>query len=299
METPFSGSPTELIDYASGVTPKALSYAARFTHGSVTVSRCVLHPNGGVRMGSPQLTVAIHEGTPIELEWCSADGKALQRRRFGSGEVHIFPADSLTYKRWTGTGRILHIALDRLFVEQTTAEAFEGRCPDLRSLLGTRDTIIESMAPVWAQELAETGAAGRLFSEGLGVALAVHLFRTYGDHSVPLRPIKGGLGANRQRRVIDYIETNLTEDMSLAGLADVAGLSRNHFADAFRESTGTPAYRYLIERRIERAKALLLASDRPIAEIALAVGFATHSHFTFNFRKVMGTTPSRFRLDRA
>ncbi len=56
---------------------------------------------------------------------------------------------------------------------------------------------------------------------------------------------------------------------------------------------------YLIERLIERAKELLLAGQQPIAEIALEVGFATHSHSTFNFRKVTGTTPSRFRLDQA
>lgn len=293
----FFESPTELVDYASSVTPRSLSYAERFTHGSVTVSRCILHPNPGVRIGSPQFTVAVHDGVPFDLEWRLTEHETLQRRRFMKGDVHILPADALTFKRWTGTGRVLNIALDRIFVEQTVMEAFEGKWPGLRTMFGVQDTVVQSMVPIWARELAETGAAGRLFSEGLGVALAVHLFRVYASYQVPLPPIKGGLGAGRRRRIIDYIEENLTEDISLGSLATVADLSRRHFGTAFKESTGTPPHRYLIERRIQRAKKLLLATRQPIAEIALAVGFATHSHFTFNFRKLTGTTPSRFRLD--
>lgn len=65
------------------------------------------------------------------------------------------------------------------------------------------------------------------------------------------------------------------------------------------QSIGMRPYHYLIQRRIHRAKELLLGGRKPIAEIAVEVGFATHSHFTFNFRKVTGTTPSRFRHERA
>ena len=78
----------------------------------------------------------------------------------------------------------------------------------------------------------------------------------------------------------------------------MANLSTHHFGEAFKASTGTSPYRYLIERRIHRAKELLLGADRSIAEVALTVGFASHSHFTDNFRKLTGITPSRFRMDR-
>lgn len=298
-EAPLSRSPTELIDYASTVPPRSISYVQRFTHGSVTVSRCLLPPNPGVRIGSSQFTVVVHEGAPFDLEWRLAENTPLQRRRLVPGDVHILPADKLTFKRWAGVGRALSISLDRSFVEQTVAEAFEGGGPAPRLMFGLRDPVIAGMAQAWAQELAETGAAGRLFSEGLGVALAIHLFRTYGDRPVPLRPAKGGLGGARRRRVVDYIEANFADDITLAQLATVAGLSRNHFGDAFRESIGMPPHHYLIERRIKRAKELLLGSRKPIAEIALEAGFATHSHFTFNFHKVVGTTPSRFRRERS
>lgn len=298
-DAPLSRSPTELVDYASAAPPRSISYVQRFTHGSVTVSRCLLPPNPGIRLGSSQFTVAVHEGAPFDLEWRLAEGTPLQLSHLVPGDVHILPADELAFKRWAGTGRTLGISLDRRFVEQTVAEAFEGKKPTIRLMFGLRDPVIASMTSAWAQELAETGAAGRLFSEGLGVALAIHLFRTYGDRPVPVRPAKGGLGAARRRRVVDYIEANFADDISLTQLATVADLSRNHFGDAFRDSIGMPPYHYLIERRIKRAKELLLGSRKSIAEIALNVGFATHSHFTFNFRKVTGTTPSRFRHERS
>jgi AraC family transcriptional regulator len=94
------------------------------------------------------------------------------------------------------------------------------------------------------------------------------------------------------------MEAHLAEDISLRDLATLAGLSTHHFGEAFKTSTSTSPHRYLIERRIRRGKELLLGADRSIAEVALAVGFASHSHFTDNFRKLTGTTPSRFRIDR-
>ena len=154
------------------------------------------------------------------------------------------------------------------------------------------------MAVAWRQELAERGGSGRLYIEGLGSALVVHIFRAYGEGLSRSPPVTGGLGALRLRRVTDYIEAHLAEDISLRDLAVVAGLSTHHFGEAFKASTGTSPHRYLIERRILRAKELLLGTEQSIVEIALAVGFASHSHFTDNFRKLTGATPSRFRIDR-
>ena len=72
----------------------------------------------------------------------------------------------------------------------------------------------------------------------------------------------------------------------------MAGLSVNHFARAFRQSTGLAPHAYLVQRRIERAERLLSRTDLPLSEIALAVGFADHSHFARHFRRLTGATPS-------
>ena len=97
------------------------------------------------------------------------------------------------------------------------------------------------------------------------------------------------------RRVIDLIEARLHEDLGLAELAALTGLSTHYFAQAFKTNTGLPPHRYLIERRIHRAKELLIGGARPIAEIAAQVGFSSQSHLTLNFRKLTGATPAQYR----
>jgi AraC family transcriptional regulator len=250
-------------------------------------------------LGASQFTVAIHEGTPFEMEWRLPEKRQMERRRIVSGDLHINPADQPLFQRWTTSPRILVIALEQTFIEQVVHDAFDGNEPALRTVIGIRDPVIEGMAAAWRRELAERGAGGRLYTEGLGSALAVHLFRAYGDGLRRAPLAIGGLGALRLRRVADYIEARLAEDVSLSDLAAVAGLSTHHFGEAFKTSTGRSPHRYLIERRIRRGKELLLGADRSIAEVALAIGFASHSHFTDNFRKLTGTTPSRFRIDRS
>jgi AraC family transcriptional regulator len=291
-------SQIELIDFGSETPPARLSYAERVVHDGVGVSRCTLQPNPGTEIGATQFTVAIHEGTPFQMEWRLPEMRGTEHRRIVSGDLHINPGDRPIFQRWSSSPRILVIAMEQAFIKQIVGEAFDGKELELRTQIGVRDPVIEGMAAAWRRELAERGAGGRLYTEGLGSALAVHVFRAYGDVLSRSPPVIGGLGALRLRRVVDYIEAHLAEDISLSDLAGLAGLSTHHFGEAFKASTGTSPHRYLIERRILRAKELLLGAEQSIAEIAISVGFASHSHFTDNFRRLTGTTPSRFRIDR-
>lgn len=110
---------------------------------------------------------------------------------------------------------------------------------------------------------------------------------------------RSGLGASRRRLIVEHIETHLDEELRLGNLAKLANLSRHHFCRAFKATFGVPPGRYITERRIDRAKTLLRDSRRSITEIALDLGFASHSHFTDAFRKITGITPSRYRHDHA
>jgi AraC-like DNA-binding protein len=110
-----------------------------------------------------------------------------------------------------------------------------------------------------------------------------------------LPPAQGGLTGPRLRRCLEHMEANLHRDLSLDELADVTGLSRSHFARAFRATTGASAFQRLRQLRAERAKALLAEPDRPIAEIAVQCGYARQSHFTSAFRAETGVTPAAYR----
>jgi AraC-like DNA-binding protein len=103
---------------------------------------------------------------------------------------------------------------------------------------------------------------------------------------------RGGLAPGITRRISQYIDSHLGENISLEAMAEMAGLSVFHFSRAFRQSTGVAPHGYLLQRRIERAARLLSRTELPLSEIALAVGFSDHSHFARHFRRLTGTTPS-------
>jgi AraC-like DNA-binding protein len=105
----------------------------------------------------------------------------------------------------------------------------------------------------------------------------------------------GSLPESRLRRVSQYVQDNLHRELRLAELSGLVHMSPYHFARLFKRSTGVSPHRFLVQRRIEQARALLAAEPLSIAEIARSVGFRTPSHFTTTFRRVTGITPSAYR----
>jgi transcriptional regulator GlxA family with amidase domain len=107
--------------------------------------------------------------------------------------------------------------------------------------------------------------------------------------------IRGGLPPRALRRVREFIEAHLEQNISIHALATIAGLSMYHFARAFKQSEGMTPHDYLVQCRVRRAQDLLAATDLPLSEIALASGFADQSHCARRFREHVGVTPSSYR----
>jgi AraC family transcriptional regulator len=99
----------------------------------------------------------------------------------------------------------------------------------------------------------------------------------------------------RFNAVLDFIEEVLDDDVSIADLASMAGLSVSRFAHAFKAAHGVAPYRYILQRRIERAMVLLRTGNETIAMTAAQVGFSSESHFGQMFARTVGTTPSAYR----
>lgn len=111
--------------------------------------------------------------------------------------------------------------------------------------------------------------------------------------------VKGGLAPHLRRRLAEYIEQHLDQPLSLGELAQLAALSEYHFVRMFRTSFGQPPHRYVLQRRLLRARQLLQHSRLPLGEIALACGFASASHFSNRFRAAFGAAPGLLRAARA
>ena len=110
-----------------------------------------------------------------------------------------------------------------------------------------------------------------------------------------VQPPRGGLSAGALRRVCEFVESHLEDDINLETLAAEARLSVYHFARGFKLSTGVSPLRHVLEQRIKRARQLLVQTDLPLSAIASAVGFFDQGHFSRQFRSLVGTTPSSFR----
>jgi AraC-like DNA-binding protein/PAS domain-containing protein len=106
---------------------------------------------------------------------------------------------------------------------------------------------------------------------------------------------RGGLSPAMKTRVCDFIESHISEKISLDALSSIAGLSPHHFARAFQQSLGIPPHRYLLRRRLEHVEKLLRDTQLPLSHIALAVGFSDQSHLHRHFRRLTGMSPSLAR----
>lgn len=116
--------------------------------------------------------------------------------------------------------------------------------------------------------------------------------------AAPKGPSMGGLAPWQMRRVSDYIDANLDSTIANETLAGLSRLSRSHFCAAFRRSFGASPRNFIIDRRIERAKTMMLEEDTPLAEVATVCGFSDQAYFCRIFRRATGETPHRWRRQR-
>ena len=167
---------------------------------------------------------------------------------------------------------------------------------------GFHDFMIEQIARTVHGEMIDPSPAGKMLVETLAAALGVHVMRRYSNleqASTPLPSPRGALDARRLQRVTDFIDTHLSESLTIATLAREACLSPFHFARAFKAATGTAPHRYLTDRRIDHAKRLIEEGRLPLAEVAELCGFSSQAHLTRWFKRIVGTTPHEYRTSRS
>ncbi len=173
-----------LIDYAVGAPDTLRIVCSAASAWWRDTQPMHFPPNPGVTLGSTQVIVAIHTGASFEMEWRDPDHGQLRRKLISRGAINVNRADLPVFHRWTSATEALVIALESRFVAQTFAEAFDRDPDQLRVEVGMIDPTVQRLATLCDREIAESGAAGRLYVESLATALVVHLFRS----TVPTHP---------------------------------------------------------------------------------------------------------------
>jgi len=163
---------------------------------------------------------------------------------------------------------------------------------------GFHDPLIEQITHVIAIEMHAETSSGKLLVDSLVCSLAARVLHGYSNVSVqrsyaPTTRMR--LDRRRLQRVLEFIEAHIGDDLNVAALASTACLSQFHFARVFKTATGESPHQYVSARRLEHAKALLIHTDRPLANISQACGFSSQGNFSRAFRRATGVTPSRYR----
>jgi AraC family transcriptional regulator len=240
-------------------------------------------------------TISVITGERCEL-YQRRNGKELQST-ICAGDVIITPAGPP--KQWRHEEEVEYIAfrMPPSFLQRIIDDERGAAKPhtDLLDNFQTRDAHVEQLVKRLLGESMTKAYASKTYAEALATELGVHLLRNYCVTSRSVVDHAHGLPIYKLRRVTEFIEDNLREDLTLDRISEALAMSPGHFAHAFKQTTGLAPHHYVVERRIDCAKELLQKSELPIAEIAHRVGFRNQSHFSFAFRRATGVTPRQFR----
>ena len=217
----------------------------------------------------------------FQVERC-LDGK-FKRYAHGHGRIDIIPASLNRWTNWDREVEFSAIAICPTLLNRTAQELMQSEI-ELIPQLSIDDPVIGQLALALKTEIQTGCMSGRLYGESLGMALAARLVQNYAVSKPAFEFKARGLSRSQLARVIDYMQANLTQDLSILDLAIVTGMSESHFSRGFKQSVGIAPYQYLIHQRVERAKQLLKQQAISISDIALDCGFANQTHLTKVFR---------------
>lgn len=114
-------------------------------------------------------------------------------------------------------------------------------------------------------------------------------------HATAAAMASGGLAPWQVARVKCHVEASLGNRLTTADLAALVDLSEHYFNRAFKVSLGCPPHAYVLTRRITRARTLMLETDMPLSQVALAAGLTDQAHLSRLFRRYFGEPPSSWR----
>jgi AraC family transcriptional regulator len=243
----------------------------------------------------PETVVALPLTASEDNSWEWDMGNGWRRDEAVPGRMLVLPPDNAS--RWIVKGRrhLLLLTIPSATVRRILGAAAPDRLTEAFQPL-SESTWEDALLPQLMMRLWE-GTVGdhvtdRLLVDGALTTLVAHLLQRAGAVAGPMKYV--ALPTWKLKRIVEYVEANLHEEIDIVALSEVAGLSVRHFSRAFTEEVGETPHRWLMTRRTEKAMELLRRNDMPLAQIADACGFASQSHFTRVFKQVTGETPKRW-----
>jgi len=262
--------------------------------GGVEVVRGGGAPYSAPRHFHEELEIGLRQGGGWELHYRGA------WRAVAPGTLVLTPAGDVHMVRVSrgAADAVFHgvrLDADLLRRAATDLASHPRRVPDFATPL-VHDRVARRLLLRLVSALEEGSAASRLAQESRLQDVVTHLILRHGAERLAPRPVGVERGAVRRAR--QYLEEHAERSVALTDLAGVADLSVFHLCRAFGAAVGMPPHAYQTQVRVARAKALLVAGRLPLAQVAAEVGFASQSHLTRHFARLVGVTPGRYLRDR-
>nr|WKF61123.1 HTH-type transcriptional activator Btr [Paraburkholderia busanensis] len=230
--------------------------------------------------------VGVHVGAPVRAR-CVCNERR-QSRIQSHGDADVIPAG--LDGQWTDDDActIFSVWFGEAFAQRTIEQlALKSSESQIRPQFQMRDPRFQHLAWALRAELEADDTSDPLYAESLVTAMVVRLIGS----APSLDDKRRTLAPKTAARVIDFIEAHLDQRLTLTELAALADLSVPHFKVLFRETLGMPVHQYVVRRRVERARVLLLQGKLSASQIALDTGFAHQSHMAHWMGRLLGVTP--------
>jgi AraC family transcriptional regulator len=233
---------------------------------------------------------------PSQMEWWS-EGKC-RKESLGQGSLLLLTPGTRDRVRWSGTSRRVVLSIDESYMLRAAQDLGRKNPLYFQNRWVFEDRQLLPLLSAMQHELETGWEMGALYGDHLGMLLSIALIQKYSRDASIAPLVKGGISKVRLGRVLEYIAANSHLDLRLDDLAKVADMSRFHFARLFRLSMGVTPHRYLMDQRLQQAKALLRLDSRTIAEIATEIGFVNAGHFARAFKRHLGVSPTEWQRQR-
>ena len=281
LPQPDDATPTQLTLVASS---KKRTWAG--------LQASIHHFSGGLFKHRPSFlhfSVYMNVGNPVTSVHYRDD--VMHRGLHTPGDIDIIPFGESVQWEDVGPSTSLLVRLLPTLLESTAdAMGLSMRALSIAPQLRIRDPKLEHICWALKAELENGDPRERLYAEGLGTALAAQLLCRY-SRTADVLP-KNGLTRRQLRTTVDFIDSHLAADLSVAEIAAATGMSASHLKTLFKRTTGLPVHQYVIRQRLDRAVSLISRGRLRLSAAALKAGFADQSHMARCMRRIMGVTPT-------
>jgi len=238
----------------------------------------------------PVLAMALRPGS-IEM---GSRRSEMSRFTYNAGEMSLIPHH---LEKWFRNEDLHYLSIAVSDAALTAASDGTSGEVELRKTDNLVDARLDALVEAVNAERIAGFPSGRLFLDSVEQALAVALVNGYAVRHRSVQTHRGGLGSARLRRIKEFVDAKIEDELTLREMAQSVELSRAHFARMFRKSTGESPHQFVLRLRIERAMTMLRADDARVVDVAVACGFKTQQHFARVFRHVCGVSPTDYRLE--